>query len=231
MIPVFIITFERLECLRKTVNSIRRNAGVPLQIIFSDNGTTYEPTRRYIQEQVKNNKAIVYWNPKNDPFANVRRNLRRYLATHKNIHYFVVTDPDTPLDNCKHRNTFVAWRKILEEKQRANVVGAMLRINDIKSTYKLRDKVYRKHLPILRQPRHIVRGVACVQWPVDTSIGMYRVRDGFRGRGHPTRPGIRTLAPYTASHLDWYLNLNKVTPDHRVYQQRAVRNISHWSKK
>lgn len=233
-IPVFIITFERLDCLRKTVNSIRRNAGVNIQIIFSDNGTTHEPTRQYIRTQVTHSKAKVYWNPTNDPFANVRRNLRDYLATHKRVRHFVVTDPDTPLDDCKRRNTFVAWRNILDEKPGIKVVGAMLRINDIEPTYALRDKVYERHQHIWKLPRRRIRGVPCVQFPIDSSIGMYRASEGFqrqRGLGKPTRPGIRTLAPYTASHLDWYLDLDDVTPDHKVYQDRCRANISHWSKK
>ena len=40
---------------------------------------------------------------------------------------------------------------------------------------------------------------------------------------------IRTLAPYTAKHLDWYVDPDNVSPDQAYYMEHASNN-NHWSR-
>ena len=113
-------------------------------------------------------------------------------------------------------------------------VGPMLRIDDIPDYYP------RKKLAIWSHTRQF--------W--DPSIQKYQI--SFNGNVYlfivcktdttfqlcsfkniptcfPHEDSIRFFSPYSARHLDWYIDPNNLTPCQKYYQETTT-DISHWNK-
>jgi hypothetical protein len=61
---------------------------------------------------------------------------------------------------------------------------------------------------------------------IDTTFGMYR--NGTYVRARPEPKGLRFDHPYSARHLDWYLDEKNMAVDQQIYANTAS-TISHWS--
>ena len=60
MIPIFIITCDRLEMLKRSLESYRRCIKDPFKIVICDQGSTFKPTVKFIKK-LGDNGAKVYW--------------------------------------------------------------------------------------------------------------------------------------------------------------------------
>ncbi len=141
--------------------------------------------------------------------------------------YYIVTDPDIELD---HTNGDILefYKYLLELFPRVQVVGPMLRIDDIPDCYPRKQDVLKRHAAFWNtQPFRVeyngrffeVQGAF-----IDTTFGMYR--KAFRFKNY--NPGIRTCPPYAARHLDWYLDPENMTEDQIYYAANASPKIVHW---
>jgi len=235
MIPIFIITNNRLEVLKKSIQSYYDCIKTPFEIVIIDFGTSYELTLEYLKH-LENKKIKVYWNEKisyKGDINKIRSIVQDYFKTHPRSNY-VVTDPDIALDNVEG-DILDVYAHLLEELPHIIVAGPMLRIDDLPDYYPKKEDVIawemqhnppRKGIYNIRYKDKIINLIFA---KIDTTFGMRRAgQDWWRFKN-----GARVLAPYAARHLDWYLDPKNLTEDQKYYRRHASRRIAtwnHWSK-
>jgi len=227
-IPIFIISHDRLTCLKESIKSYNDQIKTDFEIIIFDVNSKYQPTIDYLKD-LESKGTKIYWHKEDkDDFFNVRIGIKDYYAKNKNASpYYVVTDPDIQLDNVN--GDILDFYIFLLNRFKVHCVGPMLRIDDIPDTYPLKEKAVKSHT---RQFWH--KNPSTVQYktntfkyqkaPIASTFALYTNKFPF-GR---VSPGIRTYAPYAARHLDWYLDLENLTPDQEFYLRNATHN-GHWA--
>ncbi len=195
-IPIFIITCDRLEVLKKSMESYSNCIKSPFKIVVCDQGSTYKPTVNFLK-RLGSNGAEIYWR------GNVNVN----------------------------EDILEAYAHLLNAMSGINVVGPMLRIDDIPKYYPLRNRLLKRsrHRDFHSREVHSVNynggQIRYIFAKIDTTFGMYRKGSQW----YRLQEGIRILAPYSAKHLDWYIDPENLTKDQKYYMGRASRN-AHWSK-
>lgn len=237
MIPIFIITCDRLEVLRKSIESYRNYIKTPFEIVIVDFGSTYKPTVAFLKRLEKRGIKI-YWKDKiNIPteLNNANKCIKDYFKNHPESNY-VVTDPDIALDNVKG-DILDVYSYLLNIIPQVKVVSPMLRIDDIPDYYPLRKNLLtgrmgRYHRGFHSKKRHTViykgNSIRFITARSDTTFGMFR--KGFNWRR--LTKGIRIFSPYAARHLDWYIDPKKLTEDQEYYMKHAgiTANWSRWKR-
>ena len=226
-IPIFIISFNRLTVLRKSIESYRQIAGHTL--VIHDTGSTYGPLLAYLVE-LEQHGAVVYRDRPaikyGDDLNSVNETVQSWLEQHPDADFYVVTDPDVMLEEgC---SDIFGFYRFMIRKYGVPVVGPMLRIDDLPDHYPLRQRVINGHT---RQYWH--KTVEYTSWNsasigfqsalIDTTFGMYPRHLPFRR----LMKGIRTHQPYWARHLDWYIDPANLEDDQLLYLHLAS-NVSHW---
>jgi len=232
MIPIFIITCERLEILKQSIQSYNDYIKTPFEIVIIDFGSTYEPTVKFLQG-LEHKGIKVYWKKKifhPRGLNRLNRNVQHYFESHPKSNY-VITDPDIALDNVEG-DILDVYSHLLEVLPEVYTVGPMLRIDDIPDHYQHKEKVqidhqryfWSKEVKSIQCKDKIIK---CVFTKIDTTFGMNRAGT----RWQRMRPiSIRTKSPYLAKHLDWYLDLGNPTPDQKYYMEHASERIANWSR-
>jgi GT2 family glycosyltransferase len=229
-IPIFIISYNRLTVLRESIRSFYENIGQDFRLIIHDNASTFPPLLEYLRELEQQGIEVVH-HPVNPPLAGlaaaVAGTISAWMARN-DADYYVVTDPDIALDGTfPNILEFYAW--MLDNLEEVNVVGPMLRIDDLPDCYRWKTAVIREHtrqfwgrLPnTIRWKRNNYHVLPA---PIDTSFGMYRAGFPFER----LNMGLRTYAPYVARHLDWYIDQDRPTEDQVYYSRTVSFDIAHW---
>lgn len=227
-IPIFVITCDRLEVTRQALKSFQQ-IKTPYEIVIHDNGSSYKPTVEYLK-RLEAKGIKVFRRPKITTVNElnlVRESVKDYFSGPPTTNY-VVTDCDIELNNVP--GDILELYTYILHNTKAEVVGPMLEVEDIPSYYKKREQVFKKHKKrFWDKPSQSLdfknKRIKFIKAPIDTTFGMYRKRTVFRRH----QQGIRTHAPYTARHLDWYIHPDKVTPDQDYYIRNRSTAISHWS--
>ena len=232
-IPIFIITCDRLEVLGKSIQSYYDNIKTPFEIIIVDFGSTYEPTLKFLKYQERK-KIKIYWKERITSVTDLNRvdeAVQDYFKNHPKSNY-VVTDPDIALDNTDG-DILNIYSRLLERIPEILAVGPMLRIDDIPDCYPQKEKVnvaagWHIDFHFKRKVNAISCGNKTIRYilaPIDTTFGMSRAGTHW-GR---YREAARVLSPYSARHLDWYLDPKNLTQDQEYYREHASKKIAHWS--
>lgn len=230
MIPIFIITCNRLEVLKESIRSYYSCIKTDFEIVIIDFGSTYEPTIEYLKELEYVNIKI-YWRKRiraSKGLNEVDKNIQDYFMTHPASNY-VVTDPDIALD-AVDGDILDVYSYLLEAIPRISVVGAALRIDDIPEHYRNKERIYTRHEGRFwtKEPHSIQYEDKIIKYVptfIDSTFGMSRAGSSWKRR----KKGILVRHPYSARHLDWYLDLENPTPDQAYYMTHASRQIAHWS--
>ncbi len=228
MIPIFVLTCDRLASLYKSLASYSRYIGTPTEIIFIDFKSTYAPTIGYLLSY----GAKVYW----EGIANHASVLNRandciqdYFKTHPKSNY-VLTDCDIALDNVRP-DILEVYSFLLKTISGVTSVGPMLRIDDIPDCYPMKKKLISggSHVEFHKRPiqqiKYKDRVIKYAHIPIDTTFAMYRAGSTWKR----LTSGIRVMSPYSARHLDWYIDPANLSPDQAYYMNRAAKVITHWS--
>lgn len=241
MIPIFIITCDRLGILKESIQSYHGCIKTSFEIVICDQGTTFPPTREFFKKLEFNGIKIYRW-PEglNDgKKMNLKRNdtkisedIQNYFETHPESNY-VVTDADILLDNV-NGDVLDIYAYFLEKLPQIAAVGPMLRIDNIPDCYPLKEELIsgkigrhkRFHSLEVNTIQYKHKTIKYVFAPIHTTFAMYR--KGTQWKGY-SRRSIRIFAPYSAKHLDWYVNPKKLTEDQKYYMEHASREIAHWS--
>lgn len=232
MIPIFIISSDRLKALKESIQSYRDCIKTPFKIVIIDFGTSYKPTLRYLG-RLENKGTKVYWNEKISykGSLNLIRGIIGDYFKHHPISNYVITDPDIALDNVEG-NILEVYAYLLKRLHKATVIGPMLRIDDIPDHYPLKEKLISASLESTYQLRKVLteqyegKDIKYIIASIDTTFGMRRAGEDFWRH----RWGARVLSPYAARHLDWYLDPKNLTEDQKYYILHASRRISTWNR-
>lgn len=212
-IPVFIISFERVESLKKLVAWLE-SVG-QRKIVFLDNDSTYKPLLEYYDKS---------------PYQIVRlyRNIGHtapwtldFIRTLIPRDYYIVTDPDVlPTKECPP-NTIGHLLEINAEFPLHTKVGLGLKIDDLPKTYPLRDHVMEWEQQFWKtelRPNIFEAGV-------DTTFALYKPGS----YNYTLHPSIRLGEPYVARHMPWYSDPSKLSDEDAYYKLRANANITSWN--
>lgn len=231
MIPIFIISCDRLEVLKKSIQSYNDCIKTPFEIVIIDFGSTYEPTLEYLKG-LEHEKVKVYWKEKirhKGNLNNISEIVQDYFKDHSASNY-VVTDPDIALDNVEG-NILNVYTHLLEILPENYIAGPMLRIDDIPDYYPRKKEVINwemRHNPprlkinTIQYENRIVKYIFA---HIDTTFSMNRAGTSWRRYVM----AARVMPPYSARHLDWYLNPQCLSGDQEYYMKHASRRISNWS--
>lgn len=227
-VPIYIISFNRLDALRRSIESYIRFFGYG-DIVIIDNASDYPELLDYYPH-LASKGVTIHKNRKihsAEELDSIGPIINKDLAQ-RQCEFYVVTDPDISIESVP--DDFLDVLKYLLNKfQRAKIAGPMLRIDDIPADFPDREEAWRKHMAQFwtKYPDSIRHGDTTVhfQWTgIDTTFGMLRATQPF------TRllKGIRTYHPYEAKHLDWYITPKTITQDQIHFQRSTNRNISNW---
>jgi len=236
LIPIFIITCDRLEVLKKSMKSYSDYIKSPFEIVICDQGSTFKPMIGFLKELESSGVMVYRWKenlndgikrnlPRND--VKIRENMQNYFQNHPKSNY-VVTDPDIFLDNVDG-DILEVYAHLLNIMPKIFVVGPIFRIDDIPDYYPQRERLLFRYADLHSRKVNIIQYkdkiVKYVLAPIHTSFGMYRREYLWIGG---IKSGIRTLSPYLAKHLDWYIGPKNLSEDQKYYMNHASVN-AHWS--
>ncbi len=230
VVPIFIITCDRVTVLRQVIASYVATLDAVIEIVLHDNGSRYQPMLQYLAA-LEDEGVTVYRTGQRIRTAgqldSVADSVDDWMARHPQTPHYVVTDPDVALDGSS-ADMLQMYADVLDSTG-IDVIGPMLRIDDLPDHYPLKAEVIKRHTAQFwhKEPRFLQwrgRAIAYQRAAIDTTFGMYR-----RGyRFHRLSEGYRTYAPYLARHLDWYLDPSSLEEDQRYYLGHAS-DAAHWS--
>ncbi|MGC1183558.1 MAG: glycosyltransferase [Candidatus Dormiibacterota bacterium] len=231
-IPIFVITYDRITVLQRAIRSYESCLQDKVEVIFHDNGSTYPPMLNFLDE-VESAGATVFRTGRRvrrpQDLNSVADSVSSWMARHPKVNHYIVTDPDVELlGPCPD---LIELYKHLLDSFNVDVVGPMLRIDDLPDAYPLKAEVIRRHTDQFwhKTPEHLVWRNRLVEYQhaaIDSTFGFYR--GGYRF--HRLTEGLRTYQPYWARHLDWYLDPEQLAPDQAYYLAHAS-DVAHWSGK
>ena len=141
MIPIFLIVHNQLESLKRSTYSYEKYIETPINIIYHNVASTYEPTIAYLKEKERQG-SIVYHTKENNHHT-VMNSVRDYISKNKNCKYCIITDPDIELYNAPG-NILDVYIHALNTTG-AMSVGPMLKIDDIPDYYPKKHWAIRSH--------------------------------------------------------------------------------------
>jgi len=237
LIPIFIITCDRLEVLKQSIASYNACIGTPFEVVITDFGSTYQPTVEFLEE-LEWRGTEVYWEDKitnPDELSKVGGYIQDYFKSHPKSNY-VVTDPDVALYNIEG-DVLEVYSYLLRAYPTFSVVGPMLQIDDIPDCYPYKQKILSGemgmhkhfHSKPVQKVQYNGHDVRYINAHIDTTFGMYRATFPWR-RLSSGNLGARVLSPYGAHHLDWYIDPSNMSEDQEYYTTHANPSIAHWGK-
>src|SRR5690606_16287382 len=137
-IPVYVISFNRLSVLKKTLEGLLRFVERK-NIIIIDNASDYKPILDYYITLVESGITIFY-NSKLKS-ANELNTIAPFIEkenARRKCEYYVITDPDISLE-LSNEDLFRVCKFFLNSMSDINIVGPMLKITDIPKTYIYRE--------------------------------------------------------------------------------------------
>ena len=226
-IPIFIIVHNQLDILKKSVASYEKFIETPIKIIFHDVATSYKPTLDYLEER-KRQGYKVYRSEINNHHT-VINSIKDYYKNNPEFEYYVMTDPDIELDNSPG-DILKIYTELLN-KYKCLSVGPMLRINDIPDYYPGKKVAIRRHTSqFWSKPKYSItldkKEIKFIKCMTDTTFQLCNIK--YIPPRFPHKNSIRVCPPYSARHLDWYIDPNNLTPCQLYYQNNTTK-ISHWN--
>lgn len=227
VIPIFIIVHDRINVLKSSIKSFEEQIKTPIKIILHDVASTYSPCKKYLKE-MEENGYTVFRHPVND-HTSVQNTIKKYLRQNPDCQYYVITDPDIELDNVNGDILdFYIW--LCKKNNNKLVIGPMLRIDDIPDYYSKKELAIKRHKAQFWNTKPTP-----IKWndneyniqysPIDTTFQLCHRNMHYN---FPRR-GIRCYSPYSARHLDWYINPENLTKD-QLYYSKHSSNIAHWGR-
>lgn len=228
MIPIFILTCDRLTVLKKSIQSYYDYIKTPFEIVIIDFGSTYEPTREFLRHLEREGKKI-YWKErifrKADFNRPIQEAIRDYFKTHPRSNY-VVTDPDIALDNVEG-DVLKVYAYLLERFPKMPNVGPIMRTDDLPDCFPYKESVINwerklnsRRVKSIQYEGKIIKYISSY---LDSTFRMNRAGTLWKR----AKRAFRVLPPYGSKHLDWYLDPESLTQDHKYYIEHASANVSH----
>lgn len=218
-IPIFIISFNRLECLRLLVLRLESMGYSNIHII--DNNSTYPPLLAYL----KNSQHKVYFLSQNMGHLVLWKNPIFTKIIQQS--FYVVTDPDImPIEECP-ADFLQLFYTTLCKNLSVTKVGFSLKLDDIPKRYKLRDMVLEWES---RSYKHPFKrdGQIMYRCGSDTTFALYRPQRTIPTK-HNFFSAIRIGFPYQIRHLPWYKDFTENNDEDLYYTATCEPTVSTWS--
>lgn len=226
MIPIFIICKDRCSCLKQCLIGYKKLMDV--EIIIHDNNSTYPPMVKYLEElEEEGIKVVRHPNATNemtDISKSVDITIEEWYKSNDSSHY-VVTDPDIELENPTPE--LLSYYIYLQQHFGVDVVGPMLRIDDLPTCFKVKDEMVASHMiqfwgPSRNRYCQVEKGFKIQFCAIDTTFGVYPKSFRFRRLNR----GIRVYEPFMARHLDWYLDTSNLDEEQQYYVDHCNKKVS-----
>jgi pyruvyltransferase len=226
-IPIFIIVHNQYEILKNSVETYEKYIKTPIEIIFHNVCSTYFETINYLKEK-QNEGYIIYNSDKNDHHT-VINSIKDYISKNPTCEYVVMTDADIELNQVN--GDILEFYIYLLNKLGKTSVGPMLKIDDIPDEYHNKTQAIVGHKKqFWNKPRKTVlfkdKEYSYIECNTDTTFQLFSAKN--IPKQFPHSNSIRTLQPYDARHLDWYVNPNNLSPCQLFYLNNAGKT-SHWN--
>lgn len=218
-IPIYIISFNRLDCLKQLVFFLESHGYNNINII--DNNSSYPPLLDYLHScpypvnYLKENLGhLAFW----------RCNLFDEVIK-KSL--YVVTDPDIlPINECPE-DFLKVFYDILCKYPMITKVGFSLKLDDLPEHYELRDAV------IEWERRFYTKQIGSVPCPyfksyIDTTFALYGPQKKSPVE-YQFYEAIRVGFPYEARHLPWYKDTEVSSEEDLFYLQTCDKDVTTWS--
>ncbi|TAE35276.1 MAG: glycosyltransferase family 2 protein [Runella slithyformis] len=175
-------------------------------IVILDNASTYPPLLEYYKNCPhrvvllgKNAGYMALWeSPIFEEFKN---------------DFYVYTDPDLlPIAQCP-KDFMEVFLKLLAENADIKKVGFSLKIDDLPDCFPKKQEIVAIESKYWQRKRSELAYDA----PIDTTFALYRPG----AKGDHRAKGLRTVYPYVARHLPWYLDPQNLPEEEIYYKQRA----------
>jgi glycosyltransferase involved in cell wall biosynthesis len=211
-VTIFIVTFNRLDVLRETLESYKHFTG-DYDVVIVDNGTDNVKCVEQLQELEKEYK--IFTGPKIYSMEELERNITAAVSDYFHKYetpYFVVSDCDCCMDTAKS-DTLEVFIELCERHNFA--VGPHYTI-DIPANYALRTRMMVTESRILykRRMTHYRDDIYYSQDAIDTTFVLFKRHPEFKRLRMST---IRVATPYLARHLDWYIDFMNPTEGNLIY--------------
>jgi pyruvyltransferase len=228
-IPIFIIVHNQYEILKKTVESYEKYIKTPIEIIFHNVCSTYFETIDYLNTKQREG-YIVYKSEVNNHHT-VIDSIQDYISKNPKCEYIVMTDADIELYQVN--GDILDFYIYLLNKLNKITVGPMLKIDDIPDEYYNKKQAIVGHTnQFWKNPKETIlfknKNYQYINCSTDTTFQLFSSKN--MPKTFPHSNSIRTLHPYDAKHLDWYVNPNNLSPC-QLYYLNNTSNISHWNNK
>lgn len=229
-ILLFLLSRDRLYAAYYSIKHwLRLYTSINLKIVILDHSTTYGPLLKYYS-YLKGRYKIIIYHLKTNKWKEcvkdeVPKVIEYYLNSYNHIKYYVLSDIDIVMLNAPN-NIFDLYGTVLCNCK-VNVIGPSLMINDISSKFPDYKRVYRyethymstNHYDILYKGKYI----AFINADIDTIFGMRKRQTKFVRQ---SKLSYRSLSPYIAHHIDWYISKYSV-PKSFIYYVNHSYKINH----
>lgn len=211
-IPIFIISFNQLDNLKKLIAFLWHKEYYNIVII--DNNSTYKPLLNYLS--TLDNKMTIFRLKKN--FGHRVFWKKKELFENYTKGYYAITDPDIlPDKNCPE-DFLLQFKKILDRNPQIDKVGFSLRIDRIPDYNPNKQKIINWEKKYWIKTGKAGNYIA----EIDTTFALYRP-----GKPFISYKGIRSKYPYIASHESWNIDPMALTKEQEYYSYMA-NNSNSW---
>ena len=215
-LPIYIISFNRLEYLKSTIEWLEKYGYKNIHII--DNKSTYKPLLEYY----KNCKYKIFKMKKN--YGRLVFYKCWKFIFKRNLNLFILTDPDLyPIDECP--NNFVEiFVKAMKQYPEYSKVGFSLKIDDLPNDYYLKNEVIEWESGLYKNVIHNYDGVLCYDSEIDTTFALNSPSMLMNKRNF--YKAIRIGYPYQLRHLPWYQTTKN--DELSQYLDTKPNDVSNW---
>ena len=211
--PVFIVCRDRLTYLAQLLDWLEQIGQDEVYLI--DNASTYPPlldfyesTKHTVVRTGGNHGHKVGWK-------------QGVIRRHAQGRRFIYTDPDVlPVDECP-ADAIERMAAVLDADPNVYKCGFSLKIDDLPDW--CRDGI----VDWEARYRRPVDATGAHRAPIDTTFAVYAEH---AWRGFRYQPAYRLPAPYTARHLPWYTDPNRLSDEDEFYRVHADTTVSNWAR-
>ena len=226
-IPIFVIVHNQYEILKKSVNSYEKYIKRPIEIIFHNVASVYFETLKYLKE--KENDGYTVYNSNINNHHTVMNSVKDYLKKNPKCEYIIITDPDIELFNV-NGDILDLYIYALNKLNKISA-GPMLEIKDIPDYYYNKTAAIKGHTNQFwsKKRKNILfknQRYQYIDCNTDTTFQIFSSKK--IPKSFPHTNSIRFLSPYSAKHLDWYVNANNISPC-ELFCNMNTTKISHWN--
>ena len=217
-IPIYIISFNRLEYIRQTLEWLEAYGYTNITII--DNKSDYQPLLEFYKTC---GHKVIYMNKNYGHFVFYKAP-RFFLS--RLFSFFILTDPDlAPIEDCP-RDFVEQFVKTMVYYPKYQKVGFSLKIDDLAEIHRVEinwEKRFWESSAVLDFPEstYKIYHAACDTTFALNSPAIYT--PNLRTAGNSIRLGV----PYQVRHLPWYVT--SLNDEELNYINSARKDISNWS--